>query len=73
MCRLLRKDVWKEVRKSQHGVYRENQEDNGYRYVVTPVKRKDLPKSLPNRILGSRQSGMGRSGLQEMIDKYGLS
>jgi hypothetical protein len=71
--RLLRLDGWEAGRKSTHGVVHTKQFDDGRtRVTVVPDKRRPLAPGTLLAILGDRQTGIGRQGLLNLIDKHGL-
>ncbi len=72
LVRLLEKDGWQNRGKSQHGIYLFKIVSGDYRFDVIPNKSRPLPHSLLSRILSSRQSGIGRTGLRTLVEKYGI-
>lgn len=65
---LLKKDGWVEVRRSTHGVFLAK----GRLSTVVQNTSKSLPRGTLLDILGTRQTQIGRNGLQRLIDVHGL-
>ena len=78
--RLLEGDEWIRGRRANHGVFFHKQfpGENRPRFTVIPDKAAPLPNgTLPNgtlangtlaAILGPKQTGIGRAGLQTLLD-----
>ena len=61
------------MRNSREGiVFRKLFADGRTRVTVIPRKRRPLTPGTLSAILGAKQSGIGREGLQALIQKYGL-
>ena len=66
---LFEKDGWCFKRHGRHGPVLARLDESGVRrYVTIPNKNRPLGKSTLGNIL--RESGYGRSGLLELIEKY---
>ena len=66
---LLRYDGWEEGRNTRHGVAFKKLVDGEIRSTIVPYNRKSLGKKTLHQILGSQQTGLGRQGLLELIEK----
>lgn len=72
LIRLLLKAGCTQVRRTEHGVgLRYVSGDGRVRLIIVPDKDVALGHTL-NDILSVKQSAIGRAGLLEMIEKYGL-
>jgi predicted RNA binding protein YcfA (HicA-like mRNA interferase family) len=73
LIRLLRLDGWQVARKANHGQSLTKVFPDGTtRVTVVPDKRSVLPPGTLGAILGPKQTGLGRSGLNRLIDLHGL-
>ena len=74
LIRLLVKDDWEIRRKMNHGMglAKYSPELNRTIIVCVPDKKRALSKNTLGQILGPDQSKIGRAGLTELIEKYGL-
>lgn len=72
LMRLLGLDGWAIGRETRHGIFvsRHFPGEALPRSTVIPNKTADLPDSTLGAILSSKQTGLGRAGLQDLIDKY---
>ena len=70
LIRLLKKDGWIVGRKANHG--RTLYKDFGYKKIVTfvPEKNSILPDITLSQILGVKQTGLGKKGLLQLLNKY---
>ena len=68
--RLLERDGWIRGRRANHGVFFSKQfpGENRPRTTVIPDKSAPLPNGTLAAILGPKQTGIGRAGLQALID-----
>jgi len=75
LVRLLEREGWVFVRKSNHGYSYTIYDPSIGRKRVTIIPyhhpRRPLPKGTLNRILGPDQTNIGRAGLVKLIKKYG--
>lgn len=71
---LLEKDGWSNEGKTTHGISMQKLVDGRHRVVIIPCKKsRSIPTKTLHDMLGMKQSGIGRSGLVDLIDKYGLN
>jgi len=68
--RLLESDGWIPFRRSRHGVfyYKQFDGESKPRFTVVPDKSTPLASGTLGAILGLKQTGIGRAGLQSLID-----
>jgi predicted RNA binding protein YcfA (HicA-like mRNA interferase family) len=71
LIRLFRRDGWEIRRQRSSHVVLAKLGDGRRRVAVIPDKRSPLPAGTLSGILGPRQSGIGREGLEELLDRYG--
>ena len=69
LINLLRYDGWEEGRNTRHGVALKKPVEGEIRSTIVPYNRKSLGKKALHQILGSKQTGLGRQGLLELIEK----
>jgi len=70
---LLQKDGWTLAGQRTHGVALKKADDSGrVRVALIKPTSKSLPEQTLGGILSVKQSGIGRKGLRELIEKYGL-
>jgi predicted RNA binding protein YcfA (HicA-like mRNA interferase family) len=72
LIRLLEKDGWKQGRFSTHGRTISKKYPDKTRVTVIPEKRAPLIDFTLSLILGPKQTGIGKRGLLELLNKYGL-
>lgn len=72
LIKLLAKDGWINKRKTTHGISLYKKHKDRTRVTIIPNKSDDLPKGTLSAILGPKQTNIGREGLEELIDKYGI-
>ena len=74
LIELLRRDGWELRGDSRHGaaLTKYDHERSQMLWAIVPKRGKPLPKTLLHRILSVKQTGIGRKGLQSLIEKYGL-
>lgn len=70
--RLLELDGWTRGGRRTHGVfyYKHFPGERFPRSTVIPDKSDSLPSTTLGAILSVKQTGLGRTGLQELVDKY---
>ena len=73
LLRLLEKDGWKRGRYSNHGWTLSKKYTDKTRVTVIPVKKSSLIDKTLSLILSPKQTGIGKHGLLELLNKYGLS
>ena len=68
--RLLEGDGWTRGRRTNHGIsfHKQFPGENRPRFTVIPDKSAPLPSGTLAAILGPKQTGLGRAGLQALID-----
>lgn len=71
LIRLLELDDWTRGGRRNHGVFfsKEFPNERYPRHTVVPDKSDDLPTGTLGAILGPKQTGLGRAGLQDIIDR----
>ena len=74
LIELLRRDGWELRGDSRHGAALTKYDPARQQTVwaIVPKRSKPLPKSLLHRILSTKQTGLGRKGLQRPIHEHGL-
>lgn len=73
LARLLERDGWTARRRSTHGIfYTKRSEDGIMRHTVVPDKSDPLPTGTLGEILGPKQTGIGRDGLDALVQRHGL-
>ena len=73
LIRLLEKDGWKQGRKTEHGRALSKIYPDRARVTTIPEKQSSLIDFTLSLILGPKQTGIGKHGLLELLNKYGLS
>lgn len=70
LIRLLERDGWIRGRRANHGIffYKQSPGEDRPRTTVIPDKSAPLPTGTLAAILGPKQTGIGRAGLQSLID-----
>lgn len=67
---LFRKDGWSDAGRRTHGLALQKRDHDGrVRTVIIPTKSKRLPDQTLGAILSVKQSGIGRKGLEEMVNR----
>jgi predicted RNA binding protein YcfA (HicA-like mRNA interferase family) len=74
LIRLLELDGWQRRDRATHGIflYKHFSGEKIPRSTVVPDKSDDLPGGTLGAILGVRQTGLGKNGLDTLIRKHGL-
>ncbi len=72
LIRLAVKDGWVVRRRARHGVALSKKFTDRTRVTVIPDSRAELDGGTLSAIIGHKQMGIGRQGLLELIDRYGL-
>ncbi len=65
------KDGWEIKRRARHGVALVKKISDRTRVTVIPYTRAPLDEGTLAAIIGPRQMGIGRKGLEDLIKKYG--
>jgi len=71
LIKLLVKDGWVEGRMATHGRSLSKRFSDRTRVTIVPTKNEPLTDGTLAAILGPKQAGLGKSGLRELIAKYG--
>ena len=72
LIELLQKDGWVIGRKATHGISLTKPFGNRTRVTVVPDYRVSLDTGTLSAILGVKQTGLGKKGLLDLVNKYGL-
>jgi predicted RNA binding protein YcfA (HicA-like mRNA interferase family) len=72
LIKLAVKDGWIVKRRATHGVALAKKYTDRTRVTVIPNSRAELDEGTLAAIIGPIQMGIGKQGLLELIDKYGL-
>ncbi|MEA4878873.1 hypothetical protein SDC9_42723 [bioreactor metagenome] len=72
LIKLFTKDGWEDARKANHGRALKKKFGDRWKVTVIPDKSDSMPKGTLHEILGPKQTGIGRDGLLELIDKYDI-
>jgi predicted RNA binding protein YcfA (HicA-like mRNA interferase family) len=72
LIRLLRRDGWIIRRQARHGFSLSKSFGDRTKVTVVPNTRAVLPIGTLMDILGPKQTGIGRQGLSDLIDKFGV-
>ena len=73
LINLLVADGWKKGRRATHGIaLHKNCGRNDIRTTTVQPKTDSMPKITLRLILGVKQTGLGRTGLQQLIKEHGL-
>jgi len=72
LIKLLKRDDWFEVRRTNHGASLAKQFRTRNRVTVVPTKNESLPIGTLSAILGPKQTGLGKTGLQKLLEKFGI-
>jgi len=67
---LLQKDGWIIRRRARHGLSLSKCVDGTNIVTIVPYSRAVLPAGTLSAILGDKQTGIGRNGLLDLINKY---
>ena len=72
LIKLLRKDGWVLKRQARHGAALAKTTSGRTKVTVVPDTRADLDEGTLLAILGSKQTGIGKRGLLDLINKFGI-
>jgi len=67
------KNGWEKKRRAKHRIVLVKRFGDRYRVAIVPDKSTSLPPGTLNCILGPKETGLGRDGLQALVRKYGSS
>ena len=70
LIKLLKKDGWIEHRQAMHGVALIKRAKDRTRVTIVPKSRAALPVGTLMAVLGEKQTGLGKAGLLELLNKY---
>jgi len=71
LAALLEKDGWQFVRDSTHGAAYTKTFADGPRIATVQTRRKSLARGTLAAILGPKQTGLGRRGLERLLRRHG--
>jgi predicted RNA binding protein YcfA (HicA-like mRNA interferase family) len=72
LIKLAVKDGWVIKRRATHGVALAKKFSDRTRVTVIPDSRAELDEGTLAAIIGPKQMGIGKQGLLNLIDRYGL-
>ena len=72
LIKLLQQDGWIVHRRTRHGVALKKVMGDRTRVTVVQDTRVPLPDGTLSNILGQDQTGIGKRGLLNLINKYGI-
>ena len=72
LLKLLQEDGWAVARRARHGVSLIKRFGDRTRVTIVPTSRATLDEGTLSAILGPKQTGIGKKGLLEILNKYGL-
>ena len=72
LIKLTLKDGWVIKHRATHGVALAKKFGDRNRVTVIPDSRAELDEGTLSAIIGPKQMGIGKQGLWELIERYGL-
>ena len=72
LIKLLQQDGWKIHRRTRHGVALIKAVSGRTKTTIVQDTRADIPDGTLSDILGHKQTGIGKKGLLELVNKYGI-
>lgn len=69
LIRLLKKDGWVEGRRTKHGIALTKPIGERTKVTIIPDTRAPLPEGTLQAILGTKQTGIGKRGLLELLNR----
>ena len=72
LIRLLRKDGWILHRRTRHGTALIKDIGGHTRTAIVQDTRATIPEVTLSDILGQKQTGIGKKGLLELVNKHGI-
>jgi len=72
LINLLKKGGWEEGRRVTHGISLTKHIGQRTRVTVVPDTRASLPRGTLQAILSTKQTGIRKRGLLELLNKYGI-
>jgi len=70
LIKLLQKAGWAEHRQATHGVALVKHFREKTKVTIVPKTKATLPEGTLMAILGKKQTGLGKKGLLELLNKY---
>ena len=67
LIRLLKKDGWKPGGIANHGMVFTKTVSDRTRVTIIPLNRRAIPRGTLSAILGEKQTGIGRKGLERLL------
>ena len=72
LIKLLQKDNWVIKRQAQHGIALAKHIGDRTKVTVIPNTNASLDEGTLSAILGPKQTGIGKKGLLNLVNKFGL-
>ena len=72
LIKLLQKDGWIAHRRTRHGIALVKKIGDRTRVAIIQDTRAILPDGTVSKILGQDQTGIGKRGLLDLVNEYGL-
>ena len=72
LYRLLIADGWEFQRHTRHGDFLTKKFGDKNRTTLVKNDGRDIPTGTLSKILGQKQTGLGRDGLLRLIERHGL-
>ncbi len=72
LIKLLEKDGWSTKRRARHGVALAKEFADRVRVTVVPDSNATLDDGTLGAILGAKQTNIGKAGLLDLVNKYGV-
>jgi predicted RNA binding protein YcfA (HicA-like mRNA interferase family) len=72
LIKLLQKAGWIVHGRTKHGVSLRKRFSDRTRVTIVQDTRADIPEGTLSDILGQKQTGIGKKGLLELVNKYGI-
>jgi len=69
---LLEKDGWEKRRRAKHGIAFSKYINGVNKVTIIPDTKASLPEGTLQAILSMKQTGIGKRGLLQLINKYGI-
>lgn len=69
LTKLLKKDGWVEGRRTRHGIALTKPTGERTKVAIIPDTRAPLPEGTLHDILGTKQTGIGKKGLLELLNR----
>jgi len=70
LIKILKKDGWIEHRRTTHGIALKKRIEDRTRVTIVPKTRATLPTGTLMAIMGEKLTGLGRSGLLCLLNRY---